>query len=281
MRAVRHGVSLAGGLAAGPGGSSLGCRPSFGWRAAVWVAPSRSAIRQPGPAAEARPPGQPYPRLRFGQTWAAAAAPSGVRPEATERSGLEVPVHSPYTHSNQLQHPLTPERRRARMEYRSSSADVPASNSCGPSPAAEERTLTCDFVASGVVDRLAAYDPVSRRGAGRGMSSLHEAFHESAPELVHGGDAQHKCWSSVVPPAGFEPALPPPETGRCGDRRRLLALPALPVRVLCLRCPPACCGSIHETSTASVLIGRVRDLRAREVSVVPKVGKRWRLAGLA
>jgi hypothetical protein len=72
------------------------------------------------------------------QTWAAAAAPSGVRPEATERSGLEVPVHSPYTHSNQLQHPLTPERRRARMEYRSTRAGVPASNSRGQSPAADE-----------------------------------------------------------------------------------------------------------------------------------------------
>src|SRR4051794_40196452 len=77
------------------------------------------------------------------------------------------------------------------------------------------------------------------------------------------------CRSSVVPPAGFEPALPPPEAGRSPDRR------LLPVSYLgflfafCvsdgLRC--AVVGSTGH-STTTVLIGRFRALVPGEIRVV-------------
>jgi hypothetical protein len=85
--------------------------------------------------------------------------------------------------------------------------------------------------------------------------------------------------SSAVPPAGFEPALPPPEAGRFRDRGRLLASY---LRFLFASCVsgglprPVVRSTRHPTT--SVLIGRFRDPRAQRSSVVLKVSQRWQLA---
>jgi len=88
------------------------------------------------------------------------------------------------------------------------------------------------------------------------------------------------CRSSVVPPLGFEPTPPPPETGRSRDRRRLSASYH---GLLFASCVSGClpCPVVRSTShpTWNVLIGRVRDPRARRVSVVLEVAQRWQLAG--
>src|SRR6476661_11235132 len=52
------------------------------------------------------------------------------------------------------------------------------------------------------------------------MSSSHEPFHESASNLVQTVTLSDTCRSSVVPPAGFEPALPPPEGGALSPELR-------------------------------------------------------------
>jgi hypothetical protein len=79
----------------------------------------------------------------------------------------------------------------------------------------------------------------------------------------------YTCRSSVVPPAGFEPALPPPEAGRCRDRGRLLASYLGFLFAFCvsdaLRC--AVVGSTGH-STATVLIGRFRTPVPGEIRVV-------------
>ena len=83
---------------------------------------------------------------------------------------------------------------------------------------------------------------------------------------------------SVVPPAGFEPALPPPETGRCRDRGRLLATYLGFLFASCVS-GDLRCAVVRSTghSTASVLIGRTgRAPVLRKISVVLA----GRLAGL-
>jgi len=67
---------------------------------------------------------------------------------------------------------------------------VPASNSCGPAPAADE-VRAADQRFQGVRGRRPAPSTRSspRRGAVRGMSSFHEAFHGSASEPVHSRDS--------------------------------------------------------------------------------------------
>src|SRR4029079_16788231 len=148
------------------------------------------------------------------QTWAAAAAPSSVRPEATERSGLEVPVHSPYTHSNQLQHPLTPERRRARMEYRSTRAvvlsieHVPA----GSIELASRQGVSCRYA-----DSCCTYGCSWASNDGRQCSTWCAPWDEFAPRSSH-ESGQTVLWTRlrsgiirgqrVVPSAGLETGLP-------------------------------------------------------------------------
>src|SRR5688572_18453025 len=69
------------------------------------------------------------------------------------------------------------------------------------------------------------------RGTARGMSSSHPHPTEAGPRLFTEVTLSYTARSSAVPPAGFEPALPPPETGRPRDRGRLLA----PYRAFCSR----------------------------------------------
>jgi hypothetical protein len=52
------------------------------------------------------------------------------------------------------------------------------------------------------------------------MSSFHERFHEGGSEVLHGGNAERYAQVNVVPPVGFEPTPPPPETGRPRGRGR-------------------------------------------------------------
>src|SRR3712207_9032063 len=74
----------------------------------------------------------------------------------------------------------------------------------------------------------------------------------------------NKARPSVVPPAGFEPALPPPATGTTHDRPRL---PASYLGLLFASCvtdglPRSVVRSTRH-STPSVLPGRARGPRAR------------------
>ena len=94
---------------------------------------------------------------------------------------------------------------------------------------------------------------------------------------THPDTESDKRRSEVVPPAGFEPALPPPETGRTRDRRRLLASYLGFVFASCVSggLPRAVVRSTRH-STPSVLIGRVRDPRARRSRRSPDVERRER-----
>ena len=94
-----------------------------------------------------------------------------------------------------------------------------------------------------------------------------------------GPPAWTSCLTSV-PPAGFEPALPPPEAGRRRDRRRL---PGSYLRFLFAFCVSGALSwaVVRSTrhSTASVLSGRVRCPVLGEVGVVLDVGRgEWQLA---
>jgi hypothetical protein len=77
------------------------------------------------------------------------------------------------------------------------------------------------------------------------------------------------CRSDVVPPAGFEPALPPPEAGRSRDRGRF---PASYLGFLFASCVSGVllCAAVRSTrdSTTNVLIGPFEALVAGEVRVV-------------
>src|SRR5688572_11358294 len=87
---------------------------------------------------------------------------------------------------------------------------------------------------------------------------------------AHSSTSQVKAVQRVVPPAGFEPALPPPETGRLRDRGRLRTsyvgfLFASCVSDALRRAVVRSTGD----STLSVLIGRTRrPVVLRKVSVV-------------
>jgi hypothetical protein len=80
---------------------------------------------------------------------------------------------------------------------------------------------TCDF--SGIqAQRLSAEVPgcglrrckVFRADRCRGLSSFHSRPQETDNSTGRLPTRGRMCWSDVVPPAGFEPALPPPETGK-------------------------------------------------------------------
>ena len=145
-------------------------------------------------------------------------------------------------------------------EHRPSRADVLASNSCGAAPAIGE-VQCADQCFHGFRGRRSASSTPSnpRRGAGRGMSSSHKAFHEGASELFIAVTLSDMCRSTLVPPAGFEPALPPPEAGRSRDRGRLPVSYLGFLFALCvsdvLRCAVV---GFTGHSTIAVLSGRIR-----------------------
>jgi hypothetical protein len=72
----------------------------------------------------------------------------------------------------------------------------------------------------------------------------------------------------AVPPAGFEPALPPPETGRSRDRGRLLASYLGFLFAFCVSvCHTYAAVRSTRHSTGSVLTGRVRGLPCSAMSI--------------
>jgi hypothetical protein len=81
----------------------------------------------------------------------------------------------------------------------------------------------------------------------------------------------------MVPPAGFEPAPPPPETGRSRDRRRLVVSYLGFLFASCVFGGLLCAvvGSTRH-STMTVLIGRVEVLVPGEVGVILDVERRER-----
>jgi len=108
--------------------------------------------------------------------------------------------------------------------------------------------------------RCAAED---RHGTDRGFNSCHIESTRAANRTNRAGAESDNRRSQVVPPAGFEPALPPPETGRSRDRGGLLAFYLGFVFASCDSGGPWC-AVVRSTrhSTPSVLSGRVRDPRA-------------------
>ena len=82
---------------------------------------------------------------------------------------------------------------------------------------------------------------------------------------------------AVVPPAGFEPALPPPETGRSRDGRRLQAFYLGFLFASCVS-GGRLCAEVRSTrhSTPTVLCGRLGGLVLGVVSVVLAVEPRER-----
>ena len=260
LRAVSHGVSLAGGLALiaeaarrWGGDLCLDRGPLPGECLALRNQAARANSR--GTSTGSASP-TAAPRARPGQP--PQHPPASVR--SHRAAGLEVPVYSPYalyTHSSQLQHPLTPERRRPRGEHRPRRS--------GPEPRivaahrllpARFSALTSAFRVSTAVDRLAhRWGP--SRGAVRGMVRSTNHSTRACQTLFMAVTLSDTCRSSVVPPAGFEPALPPPETGRSRDRRRP---PASYLGFLFASCVSGglLCPVVRSTRhpTASVLIGR-------------------------
>src|SRR3954467_4859666 len=109
-------------------------------------------------------------------------------------------------------------------------------------------------------DRIgdAAVCAEDRGGPDRVFNSCPIGVHEPANGTSRAGAERNNCRSQVVPPAGFEPALPPPETGRPNDPRSLLAAYLGLLFAFCvsgdLRCPV-----VRSTShpTTSVLSGPV------------------------
>ena len=78
--------------------------------------------------------------------------------------------------------------------------------------AAETRQL-----AAAMTSRSATED---RRGTDRGFNSCHIESTRPANRTSRTGAESDNCRSSVVPPAGFEPALPPPEGGALSPELR-------------------------------------------------------------
>ena len=105
---------------------------------------------------------------------------------------------------------------------------------------------------------------IADRGTERGMSSFHIHPTEPCQSLFIVVTLSDIPRSNMVPPAGFEPALPPPETGRSRDRGRLLASYLGFLFASCVS-GGLLCAVVRSTrhSTTSVLSGRVRGLRAR------------------
>jgi hypothetical protein len=101
---------------------------------------------------------------------------------------------------------------------------------------------------------------------------------KSDSELV--ADSNHRR-PELVPPAGFEPALPPPETGRCRDHARLSVSYLGFLFASCVsggRLRAVVRSTKHSTMT--VLIGRFEALVLGEVGVVLDVARGERLGDL-
>ncbi len=95
------------------------------------------------------------------------------------------------------------------------------------------------------------------RGVTRGTSSFHRHSTTVPQTLIIVVTLSDTRRSNMVPPAGFEPALPPPETGRPRDRLRL------PVSYLGFLFASCVSGDLHHAvvrstrhSTTGVLSGR-------------------------
>ena len=112
-------------------------------------------------------------------------------------------------------------------------------------------------------------------------SAWSDSWDEFVPQIIPRGRQtghcrvaeRNICGSAVVPPAGFEPAPPPPADLVIAGVFRCPTWAS--VRVLCLRRPPVCCSSFHETfhddcpqRTSS------RAPRAREVGVGAWISRR-------
>ena len=148
------------------------------------------------------------------------------------------------------------ERRRAYAEHRSAPAVESTSNiahaahpgvpsSCRNAPSWRQRgrrgmRLTID------VERI--------------VDSIRATFESTRPanQTSRAGAESNNRRSQVVPPAGFEPALPPPEAGRSRDRERLRASYLGFLFASCVS-DGLLCFVVRSTrhSTTSVLIGRI------------------------
>ena len=100
----------------------------------------------------------------------------------------------------------------------------------------------------------------------RGMSSFHIHPTEPCQSLFITATLSYIPRSSVVPPAGFEPALPPPETGRYRDRGNLMASYLGFMFASCVF-RRLLCGVVRSTrhSTMNVLIGQLGTVVLGEV----------------